>query len=225
MPIVSISIVDDDSLIVKLLNQYLNGSDLIKVIITATNGTDFLSQLETVTDLPDVLLLDLKMSGIDGIQITEIIKLKYPSINIIIISSHYNISFMGFMLKTGISAFLPKGISPIELIDIIVAVKNKGFYFLPEQINMIRQQVSSKVPRPVLEEAQLLSEREIQILKLICQTKKLQKEIGDQLFIAQRTVEGHKNNLFTKTGAKNIAGLVIYAFQQGIIDPNHLPII
>jgi DNA-binding CsgD family transcriptional regulator len=88
---------------------------------------------------------------------------------------------------------------------------------------MISEQISGKSPRPDMNENSL-SEREVEILKLICQ-QKTAKEIGDQLFITQRTVEGHKNNLFVKTGAKNIAGLVIYALQHRIIQIEELPLI
>lgn len=131
---------------------------------------------------------------------------------------------MGFMLKTGVSAFLPKGVSPIELVEVIRTVKKQGYFFKDDQLDALREQIPTKAPRPVLQQEELLSDREREVLRLICQ-QKTAKEIGDELYITQRTAEGHKNNLFAKTGAKNIAGLVIYAIQNEIIRVEELPII
>ena len=89
---------------------------------------------------------------------------------------------------------------------------------------MLREQISHKSPKPTLIEKNKLTEREVEVLKLIC-FQKTAKEIGEKLFITPRTVEGHKNNLFIKTEARNIAGLVIYAIQNNYIEPNEIPLI
>lgn len=221
---ITVAITDDDALIVTLLQGYLQTIEGLEVVLTANSGEELLESLAVAEALPDVLLLDLKMSGIDGIEVTQRVKDTYPEIKVIVISSHYQKLFMGFMLKTGVAAFLPKGISPVQLVDIIHTVQQQGYYFKDDQLAILREQIPAKTPRPVLQEEELLSEREIDVLKLICQ-QKTAKEIGEMLFITQRTAEGHKNNLFVKTGAKNIAGLVIYAIQQGIIRVDELPVI
>ncbi|TRW27274.1 response regulator transcription factor [Flavobacterium zepuense] len=219
-----ITITDDDSLIVKLLEDFLNAADGLSVLFTANSGEDLIAKLAVATTLPDVLLLDLKMGGMNGIEVAQHIKSLFPTIKIIVVSSHYQQSFMGFMFKTGASAFVPKGISPILLKEIISTVYNKGIYLMEDQMDTLRDQISSKAPKPIIDDNQQLSEREIEILRLISM-QKTAKEIGDILFITPRTVEGHKNNLFAKTGAKNIAGLVIYAIQHNIININTLPAI
>ena len=221
---ITITITDDDALIVSLLQGYLQSIDGIEVLFTSNSGEELLASLDAAETLPNIALLDLKMAGMDGIEVTQQVKERYPEIKVIVISSHYQKLFMGFMLKTGVAAFLPKGISPVQLVDIIRLVHRQGYYFKDDQLDTLREQIPAKVPRPVLQEEELLSEREIDVLKLICQPKTA-KEIGDFLFITQRTAEGHKNNLFAKTGAKNIAGLVIYAIQQGVIRVEELPII
>lgn len=214
---ISIAIVDDDMLIAQLLQDFLGKKEGIEVLFTAGGGEELLTILETQTEHPNVLLLDLKMQGMDGIEVTKYLRMHYPNIRVVVVSSHYKNSFMGFMLKTGVSAFLPKGISPSELVEVVKTVAEKGFYFKEDQLEIIRTQISSRSPELVVkEEENNLSEREIEVIRLISQ-QKTAKEIGEQLFITQRTVEGHKNNLFAKTGAKNIAGLVIYAIQRGII--------
>jgi DNA-binding NarL/FixJ family response regulator len=224
MDTITIAITDDDALIVSLLEGYLQNCEGIDVAFTANGGEELLKTLGTAAILPEVLLLDLKMQGMDGIEVTERLKENYPGIKVIVISSHYQKAFMGFMLKTGVSAFLPKGISPVALVDIIRIVHRQGYYFKEDQLEVLREQIPAKSPKPVLQEEALLSEREIEVLRLICQ-QKTAKEIGEMLFISQRTTEGHKTNLFTKTGAKNIAGLVIYAIQNNIIRVEELPVI
>ena len=224
MNTIFIGIVDDDTLIVSLLQDYLNAKEDISVLFTAESGEDLMDLLPRIPKLPDVLLLDLKMKKLDGVEVTLELKAHYPSIKVIVVSSHYKNSFMGFMFKTGVAAFLPKGISPIELVEIIRIVAENGFYFKEDQLEMIRTQISNKPQKPVFNYGNVLSEREIEILRLITK-QKTAKEIGESLFITQRTVEGHKNNLFVKTGAKNIAGLVIYAIQNHIIRMEDLPLI
>lgn len=221
---ISVGIVDDDALIVNLLKNFLDGQEEMDVLLTASNGKDCVQKLRAAERIPEILLMDLKMDEMNGIETTQLLKKEFPDIKTIIISSHYKVSFMGFMLKTGVCAFAPKGISTTDLLLMIKEVKLRGYYFNPDQLEIIRDQLSSKFPKPVLEVENILSEREIDVLKLLCQ-QKTAKEIGEKLFITKRTVEGHKNNLFVKTGAKNVAGLVIYAVQNGIIDADSLPII
>ncbi|QYJ68483.1 response regulator transcription factor [Flavobacterium litorale] len=219
-----LGITDDDALIVSLLESFFKNETDIEVLFTANSGHELLNKLAAEPNEPEILLLDLKMEGMDGIAVTEHLKVNHPNIKIIVVSSHYQKSFMGFMVKTGVAAFLPKGISPLELVAVIRAVHKQGYYFKEEQLETLREQIAVKTPKPVLNDDAGLSEREIDVLRLICQ-QKTAKEIGELLFIAQRTAEGHKNNLFVKTGAKNIAGLVIYAIQQGIIKAEELPLI
>lgn len=221
---INLGIVDDDALIVNLLKNFLDSQDDFSVVMTASNGRECIEKLGQMEVIPDILLMDLKMDEMNGIDTTEHLKSIYPDLKTIIVSSHYKVSFMGFMLKTGVSAFAPKGISTTELLMIIREVDERGYFFDQAQLEVIREQLSSKFPKPVLEESNMLSERELEVLILLCQQKTAQ-EIGDKLFITKRTVEGHKNNLFLKTGAKNVAGLVIYALQNGIIMADDLPII
>lgn len=221
---ITLAITDDDALIVSLLEAYLSSCEDMDVLFTARSGEELFNHLSTAAMIPQILLLDLRMDGMDGIEVTQRLKTNFAYIRVIVISSHYQKSFMGFMLKTGVSAFLPKGISPSDLVHVIRTVNKQGYYFKDDQLDVLREQIPAKAPRPVLEQEELLSEREIEVLRLICQ-QKTAKEIGDTLFINQRTAEGHKNNLFAKTGAKNIAGLVIYAIQHSVIKVDELPII
>ena len=221
--IITVAIVDDETLIVQLLEDYFRKVDSVQVVMKAYNGKEFIDQLQQTEQRPDLVLLDLRMKEMDGIETTTYLREHYPEIKIIVMSSHYMSSFMGYMLKTGVNAFIPKEISPDFLTNVIHSVKQHGYYFSEEHVEVMRTQIAPKVPKPKLTQQEILSEREMEILKLICQQYTSQ-EIADKLFIARRTVEGHKGNLLLKTAVKNTAGLVIYAIQNQLIDPDELVI-
>lgn len=214
---IRIGIVDDEALIVMLLSDFFSKHERIVVELTATGGQQIVDAFRSAQSIPEILLLDLQMGEMSGIETATILKQEFPDLKIIVVSSHYKKSFMGYMLKLGVNAFLPKGIAPQLLAEAIEEVHAKGFYFMGEQIEVMRNQIASNVPAPVLTTEESLTEREIEVLKLICmQYTALQ--IAEKLFINKRTVEGHKSNLLLKTSSKNIAGLVIYAIQKQIID-------
>ncbi len=213
-----IAIVDDETLIVSLLSAFFDKNEGTKVVFQAESGEQLIDYLkDSINVMPHILLLDINMRGLSGIETMPIIKELSPDIHVIVMSSHYKKNFTGFMLKTGVAAFLPKGISPFKLKEIVEEVSEKGFYFLPEQLAVVRNQISGRSPKIVLDVHNTLTERELEVLKLICR-QNTAKEIGETLCITQRTVEGHKKNLFSKTNTKNTAGLVIFAVQNNIID-------
>jgi DNA-binding NarL/FixJ family response regulator len=214
---ISIALVDDEALIVMLLSDYFAKHPGIEVIFTASDGTQLINYLREGKPEPDVLLLDLQMKEMSGMDTTAILKQEFPDIKIIVVSSFYKKSFMGYMLKLGVNAFLPKGVHPEQLVEAIEDVYEKGYFFVGEQIDVMRDQISSRAPMPSFTTVEELSEREKEILKLICQ-QYTAPQIAEMLFISHRTVEGHKNNLFLKTSTRNLAGLVIYAVQNNIID-------
>lgn len=223
MNAIKVGIVDDDQLITMLLGEFLNKEENIDVVFCNVDGYELLNTLEKDHQTIDVLLLDLKMKTIDGIKMSEIIREKYPEIKIIILSSHYQETSLSYMLKLGVAAFQPKGISPKILSNIIQVVYDTNMYLDDQQIMVLRNQISHKVLKPVIDEDNL-TEREQSVLILLCH-QKTAKEIGETLFITQRTVEGHKNNLFIKTGAKNVVGLILYALQREIVKIEELPMI
>lgn len=220
---IKIGIVDDDYLIVDLMTKFLQEQQNCDILFSKTSGQEAIDFLAQAEELPHILLIDLKMKEMNGVELTQFIKHNYPELSVIIISSHYQDSFLSFMIKHGVAAFLPKGISLSKLIDVINEVNKHGFYLLPTQIEVLRNQIPlSNSAAQFLSEG--ITEREIEILKLIAM-QNTAKEIGELLFISTRTVEGHKNNLFLKTGTKNIAGLVLYAIQKKILNPQDIFII
>ncbi|WP_312334512.1 response regulator transcription factor [Sphingobacterium sp.] len=213
---IKLAIIDDDCLLVELMHRFLRQQNLFNVTFSSSQSKEALDLLSQENMRPDILLLDLKMPELNGVDMLKIIKETYPGITIMIISSHYQDNHLSYMIQQGVAAFLPKGISLDILVRVIKSVDQHGFYLLPSQIDVLRNQVGHATIAPDFS-TYGITEREIEILKLIAH-QKTAKEIAEILFIAPRTVEGHKNNLFSKTGTKNIAGLVIFGIQKGLIN-------
>ena len=119
------------------------------------------------------------------------------------------------MIELGAASYLPKNSEPQEVITTIREVAHKGYYYNDYVMSIIRDNMINKERKKTLREIKL-TKREKEILQLICE-QYTTAEIAKQLFISPRTVEGHRNNLLEKTGAKNIAGLVIFALENKII--------
>ncbi|RXQ95915.1 response regulator transcription factor [Ancylomarina salipaludis] len=214
---IKISLVDDESLVNQLLSKFLGAIDRFKVISISNDGSEFIDYLKDTKTIPDIVLLDLKMKRVNGIETMEFIRNNFPDIKIISLTSHYKDSNLGYMVKTGVAAFLPKEISPDRLVQVIDEVHKKGFYLSSEQIDILRNQLSHNLQAPNITIEEQLSERELVVLKLLC--KQLTTgEIAEQMFISKRTVEGHRKNLYLKTGVKNLVGLIIYAAKFKLID-------
>lgn len=219
---INIAIVDDDSLVVQLLTEFLDQSEdpSFEVVLTANSGNDFIKKLaSSAYDDLDVILLDMRMQDGDGLFVLEQLKKLSLTARIIVLSSYYKPSYIGQMMNLGVHAFLPKEIDKEELIPILQETHRKGLYFLAEQLETLRNQIAPKTPKILLEPKDTLTTRELEILQLVAQ-QHTTKEIAQKLFIAPKTVEAHKSNLLSKTGAKNTAGLVMYAIQHSLINPD-----
>jgi DNA-binding NarL/FixJ family response regulator len=215
-----LAVVDDEEILTQLLAKYLSEIDNFEVVLTAFDGSEFLEKLKNSEEIPEIVLLDLRMKKMDGIETINNLKKRYKDMQVIIISNHYKLSFMGYMIKNGISAFIPKGVSLEYIIEVINSVRKRGFYFTDEQINVIRSQIYNNYPEPNFKVVEL-TEREKKVLELICHQYTCE-EIGEQLHLAKRTIEGHRNKILAKTNMKNTAGLVIYAIRNKIIDIDDL---
>jgi len=216
-PTIKLSLVDDEVLVTQLLSKFLSSISNFNVISISNDGSEFIEYLNTTDTYPDIVLLDLKMKKVNGFETIEFIRANHPEIKIISLTSHYKASNLGYMVKTGVAAFLPKEISPDKLIDIIKDVDRKGFHFSTEQVDILRMQLSNKINAPVLSATENISERELAVLKLMCK-QLTNTEIAEKLFVSVRTIEGHRNSLYVKTGVKNMAGLIIYAAKNKLID-------
>jgi DNA-binding NarL/FixJ family response regulator len=221
---IKLALVDDEKMFLSLLRDFLLEEEQMDVIETCYDGSEILSYLHKAESYPDVVIMDLKMKKIDGIEALQKIKANFPEVKVIILSSHYEISFSGFLFKAGVNAYLPKDVSPKALIDTVKKVALEDYYFSNDQFSTMASQISNRAPEPKFNAKDLLTSREKEVLRLICK-QQTAKEIADSLFISQSTAEGHKNNLLSKTGVKNTAGLVLYAVKHNLIDLDELPLL
>jgi DNA-binding NarL/FixJ family response regulator len=212
---IKIALVDDEVLFRKGIAFLLQREHNIEIIFEASDGEELILNLEKFEDKPDIIIMDLKMPVLNGVEATKIIRKSYPDIKIIALTSYDTKSFIANMIQVGAVAYLIKNTTPKDLIHTINEVARKGFYYNENVLRIIQETiVSSKNSKGQLETS-FLSPREIEILQLICQ-QKTTTEIAEHLFLSPRTVEGHRNNLLLKTESRNIAGLVVYAIQNEI---------
>ncbi|WP_294244115.1 response regulator transcription factor [uncultured Chryseobacterium sp.] len=215
---IRIALIDDEQLILEGVKMLLSSEQEITVSSTSVNGPDFLETLKNTPaqDFPDIALVDVQMQPMNGFELVEILKEKYPDLKIIILSSHYKTTVLGYMVKLGVSAFLPKNSNRKAFIEAITMVHRNGIFFTPEDHQMIFSYMNSPSKKKTLFDMDdELSDREKDVVKLICQ-EYTNNEIGEKLFISPRTVESHRQRIVEKIGAKNTVGIVIYAIINNI---------
>lgn len=221
---ITIVLADDEELFRKGISFILKREKNIDVIFEASNGSELIDYLSTNRNHPDIILMDLKMPFLNGVEATKIIHTTYPNIKIIALTSYNTNSFIANMIQVGAASYLVKNATPKEMVHTINEVFSNGFYYNDEVLKVIKSGILPKndIKSSLLEE-NFLTNREKEVLQLIClQLNSI--EIGEKLFISPRTVEGHRNKLFIKTESKNIAGLVVFAIQNNIIDVDNLPL-
>lgn len=215
---IKIILVDDEILFRKGISFLLGREPNIDIIFEASNGDELIYFLQkNKNNLPDIIIMDLKMPGINGVEATKIIHVEFPKLKIIALTSYDSKSFVANMIDVGAVSYLIKNATPQELITTINEVAEKGFYYTDYVMKIIQDDVlTAKKTKSALDN-NFLTAREFEVLKLIC-LQKSTAEIAEKLFISPRTVEGHRNNLLLKTESRNIAGLVVYAVQNEIMD-------
>lgn len=214
--LIKIVLVDDEILFRKGISFLLEKEKNIDILFEASNGSELIKFLKESKSLPDIIIMDLKMPILNGVEATKIIHNNFPEIKIIALTSYDSKSFVANMIKVGAVAYLKKNATPVELLTTINQVAVKGFYYTDYAMKIIQENVlTAKNVKSNLDLA-FLTARETEVLQLICKQKNT-AEIGEQLFISPRTVEGHRNSLLLKTESKNVAGLVVYAIQNEIV--------
>lgn len=212
---IKIVLVDDEILFRKGISFLLQKEKNIEVLFEASNGEELISYLNSNETKPDIIIMDLKMPILNGVEATKIIRKFFPEVKIIALTSYDTKAFVINMIQVGAVAYLIKNITPKDLIYTINEVACKGFYYNENILKTIKDTILTTKNSKINLETSFLSPREIEILQLIC-NQKTTAEIAEKLFLSPRTVEGHRNNLLLKTESRNIAGLVVYAIQNEI---------
>ena len=209
---IKIFLVDDHNLFREGLRFLLSGNELISEIYEAENGKELLKKVLDVK--PDIILMDIEMPEMNGIEATKETLKIFPEAKIIALSMYANENFYSEMIDAGAKGFLLKN-SKFEDVQKAIADVNKGKnYFSPEIMEAIIKNLNKKQQNKKNSE---LTEREIEVLYNICKGMSNNK-IANFLFISKRTVDKHRENILLKTQSKNTAGLVIYAIKNKIFE-------
>lgn len=212
MKTITIGLADDHHLFVKGMVALLNDFEDFQVLHEAENGKILLNQLDEKQ--VDVVLLDIKMPIMDGWQTLEVIQHRWPDTKVIFLTMYREEYLIYKGMEAGVNGFLQKDAHPDEVETTIRSVYQHGYYFNEKLIRIMQQGISrnkrqhQNVP---------LTPREQEVLQLICQEKS-SPEIAEQLNLSIRTIEGHREKLLAKTGAKNTAGLVVFAARVGWLE-------
>lgn len=205
-------IADDHTVFRQGLRLVLSDDPVLVLQSEAANGNELLERLRF--EQPDVILLDLKMPGMDGIEATKIIRDKYPQVKILILTMHDDEQLILHMLEAGANGYLVKNSDADEIKLALRACAENGYYFSDRVSSVMLKKVMSKGAKPSFAKP-VLNDRELEVLALLCEGLTA-AEIGKQIFLSPRTVEGIKANLLEKTGARNTAGLIMYAVKNNL---------
>ena len=216
MSTIKLLLADDEELFRKGISFLLQRQNNIEIIFEANNGNEVLDFLKSSNTHPDIILMDLKMPLLNGVETTKLIFKDYPTIKIIALTSYNTKSFIANMIDIGAASYIVKSASPDDMITTIHQVFDKGFYYNEEVLQIIQQDLRNNTRKNSFFEEVKLTKRERVILELICYQNNNQ-QIAEKLFISSRTVEGHRNSLLLKTGSINSAGLVVFAIQNKIV--------
>jgi Response regulator containing a CheY-like receiver domain and an HTH DNA-binding domain len=213
---ITIAIADDEQLFRQGLKGLLGLSPELEVLFDAENGKDLIAKLHRTTELPQIVITDLKMPELNGVEATKIIHKDFPSIKVIALTSYFRKSFIINMLSIGAVAYLAKDSTPTHMIETIKHVAEKGFYYDEKVMKYVHENIKNPTDGKSTFDSSFITDRERNVLKLICE-QKTSVEIADILNKSPRTIDGIRNALLLKTESKNLAGLVIFAIKNKLV--------
>ena len=203
-------ITDDHPVIRNGIKAILDDVKDITIVAEVSDGTELIEILEHTA--ADIILMDINMPNMNGIEATRIVSGKYPDVKVITFSQYDEKRFVKQALKSGASGYMLKNTPAAEFLEAIRMVHQGGMYLSRDLPNVFGDKPK---PRSNYLFPDLTS-REKEVLTLICEEKNTQ-EIADKLFISYNTVESHRANLLLKVGVKNTAGLVKWAVENEIV--------
>ncbi|MCP3921890.1 MAG: response regulator transcription factor [Desulfobacterales bacterium] len=209
----NIILADDHSMFLQGMEKLINSKKDMMVIGTANDGAELMELLKELT--PDMILLDISMPNLKGIEALKIIKEQYSEIKIIMLTMHKSRAYMNTAISAGADGFLLKENSDIELFSAINKVRG-GESFINVDLAMELSQEQPAVKSPDNVPLSSFSEREIEIIKYIAKGLS-NKDVATELNLSPRTIENHRSKIMKKMKTNKIADLIRYAFLKGIL--------
>ncbi|MFC0780550.1 response regulator [Flavobacterium sp. HJSW_4] len=210
---INLLIADDHTMFLQGLISLLEQEPNINIVDKAVNGIKALEIIKK--GIIDFIILDISMPEMDGIELSKILKKHYPQIKILIVSTHSNVMIISRLIRIGVNGYLLKNAEKGELLRAVNSIASGENYFA-EELEEKHAINSSRIEKQVSNLTEL-SSREKEILILITQEYNT-AEIAEKTFISLNTVNTHRRNLLSKLNAKNTAGLVKYAVENGLVD-------
>lgn len=188
----------------------------VELIGEASNGEELVELTRKLK--PDVIVTDIKMPRMDGLQATKILSSEFPEIGIVALSMIDEESLIIDMMEAGAKGYLLKNAHKNEIVEAIQSVNEDHIYYCNGTSAKLTRLIAKSDKIPFKKNARPeLTQKEIDVIQLICQ-EKTNKEIADELNLSIRTIEGYRDRIFEKIGARNSAGVVIYAIRNKIYD-------
>jgi DNA-binding NarL/FixJ family response regulator len=216
MNVIKVAIADDHKIFRKGVILSLRPFANLKFVLEAENGDELLAGLEEAQ--PDVILMDLRMPGKDGIEATRLVSKNFPAIKVIVLSMYEDERFVFHMMENGANSYLLKNSEPQEIRRAIMDVHEKGYYLntFVNRILLKRSHARAKIV-PSLNNEVTLNDKERDVIRFICM-EFTAAEIAQKMEISPRTVEAIKDRLMERFGSKNTAGLVFFAVKNNLVD-------
>jgi DNA-binding NarL/FixJ family response regulator len=212
---IRIAIADDSSIFRDGLKVGLARDDNFELVLEAASGEELVAGIDRIPT--DVVLMDLKMPGMDGMEATKVIRRQWDQVKVLAVTMYDDEKFVIHLMENGANGYLLKNADSAEIRRAIYCVFENGYYF-NDLVNkaLLKKLVVKANLTPTFRPDIDLSERELQVLHLICE-EKTNVEIGQTIFLSSRSVEGIRQRLIEKVGARNTAGLVLFAVKNGIV--------
>jgi DNA-binding NarL/FixJ family response regulator len=215
---IKVLLVDDHKIVRDGIRALLSGQEDIRIYDEAGSGSELFRQLNS--GLPDIVLMDISLPDISGIELCEKVREQFPLMKVLFLSMYTSEEYIFNAIKAGAQGYLPKNISQDELLHAIRAVAAGEEYFSESVSNVILKsyikKAQDKEPEN-LTQSSALSKRELEILRLFAEGN-TNPQIAEQLYISTRTVESHKNHIMQKLGLKTAVDLIKFAIKHHIID-------
>jgi DNA-binding NarL/FixJ family response regulator len=209
---IPVGIVDDHQLFLKSLGLMLSGFDNYTAVLEALNGKELQPKMLTAEILPQIILLDVNMPVMGGIETALWLHTNYPAIKLVALSMNDTDKDIIGMIRAGCCAYLLKDIHPIELEKALDEINTKGFYNADAgNINYRRLLMYEDRNDPLY-----ITDKEKQFLQFAC-TEMSYKQIADVMSVAERTVDGYRDSLFTKLGVHSRTGLILEAIKREFV--------
>lgn len=211
--IIKIAIADDHALFRRGMASLLKTIADFEVVMEASNGKELIDQIPDYN--PDLIIMDLKMPIMDGMQATEFIKQKWPKVKVIVISMLDEDQFVYKLMELGANGYLLKDTDTEEVELAIRTVIKEDYYYGPFLNKMMHRRFldKSRKKEGKLDNKIQFTERELEIIQLVCDGLTT-AQIADKVCLSARTVDGHRNSIMDKLGVKNTAGVVVYAVKN-----------